>query len=313
MPADYLTTITGAPDVEGLEVAVVEGGSRLELRWSAPGELVVLGTGGEPFLRLTPEGVESNRDSPDHWLTQDRRGTTEVPEGVDGRGAPDWERTSDEPVARWHEHRAHWTGTDPPEVVQDDPDARHRVADWVVPLRVDGAGAEVTGTLDYLPGPSGLPWGLVALAVGVGAVLAQRAGGRVAAAACLVVLAADVVRALGTGLSAADRPAQALLEAMGIAGVGWVLLAVAAVGLLRGRLGAVVLVAVGGAVVALAGATPEVGTLTASLPLSQWPDAVQRAAVAVGLGGGLGLLGGLVAAFRQLSERDAVEPEPAPA
>lgn len=305
--------MTGVPDVPGLAVESVEAGSRLRLAWSGPGTLVVLDSDGAPYLRLTPQGVETNTDSRASWLDRDRRGLTVVPPGVDSRGEPVWERTSGPPEVLWHEHRAHWTGTEPPEGVSGGGGAQ-RVRDWSLPLQLDGRPLAVTGTLDYVPGPSPLPYVALIVVAAAGAALAVRAG-RAGAAACLVVVAADMVRALGTGLTAADQPVQALAAAIGLAGVGWVLLLVAAAGLLRGRSGAVVLAAVGGALVALSGALPDSGSLAASLPLTIWPAVVQRGAVAVSLGAGLGLLLGLVAAFKRLSaeqERLAGSLSPAP-
>lgn len=295
MAADYRTTITSAP-VPGLRAEVVEGGSRISLTWSGAGTLVVLDPDGTPFLRLTPAGVETNEGSPYAYTTRDRRGLTVVPAGLSGE---DWKRTSSSPKVIYHEHRAHWTSTTKPAG-----SGEFRVRDWTVPLTVDGSAAVLGGTLDYVPGPSPLPYVALALVVALAAAAAVRAG-RLGAVPCLVVVIADAVRAVGTGLTAADQPAKAMVSAIGLSGLGWVLLVVAAVGLLRGRTGAVVLAAVGGALVALSGGLPASGALTASLPLTEWPYAVQRTAIAISLGAGLGLLLGLVAAFQRLSAQQA--------
>lgn len=300
--ADYLTTLTEVP--AGVSATVVESGSRLELRLSGASEVVVLDEAGEPFLRLTGDGAELNEDSPYAWRTMDRRGITEVPADADGVGEPRWTTISDDPVAIYHEHRMHWTELDPPPEVAAAPDQERRLRDWSVPLVVDGVPASLDGTLDYLPGPSPwvwLPVGLLALA---GTAVAMR-GRATAVAACLVVVAADVVRTLGQGLAAADATFGALASAAGVASVGWVLLLLAGVGAWRRQVGALVLAAVGGALVALAGGLPQVGVLGASLPLTAWPDVVQRAAVTVSIGGGLGLLVGLVGAFSRLTPESA--------
>ncbi len=309
--ADYLTTLTAVPS--GLSASVVEGGSRLELRLTGASEAVVLGEAGEPFLRLRPDGVELNEDSPYAWRTLDRRGITEVPVAADRIGDPRWKRVSDTPVAIYHEHRMHWTGLQPPAEVAAAPDQVRRLRDWSVPVLVDGAPMALTGTLDYLPGPSPWPWlpfGLTAL---IAIALALRGRG-FAIAACLLVVVADVVRTLGQGLAAADGTVGAIASAAGVASIGWVLLLLACVGAWRRQVGALVLAAVGGALVALAGGLPEIGVLGASLPLTAWPDVVQRAAVTVSIGGGLGLLVGLVGAFSRLSPpvvQAALPPDPA--
>lgn len=295
MAANYRTTITSVPPVAGLRVEVVENGSRLRLAWSGPGTVVVLDEGGAPFLRLSPSGVQTNQDSPLTYTSRDRRGLTTVPPGVDGLGAPRWVQVSEDPEVLWHEHRAHWTKlTEPPG------SGEREVRTWTLPMLVNGAAMTVTGTLTFVPGPSPLPYVAVIVLAALIAAAAVRAG-RWGALACLVVLAADVLRTLGSGLSVADGHLSALASAIGVAGVGWVLLVLAAVGIWRRRAGAVVLASVGGALVALSGALPAAEVLSASLPLTVWPATVQRSAVALSLGAGLGLLLGLIAAFRQLS------------
>jgi hypothetical protein len=42
-----------------------------------------------------------------------------------------------------------------PPVVQEDPDADHRILDWEVQLEVDGSPVAVTGALDYSPPDEG--------------------------------------------------------------------------------------------------------------------------------------------------------------
>ncbi|MCW2623078.1 MAG: hypothetical protein JWL64_2680, partial [Frankiales bacterium] len=154
MAADYRTTITSiSPAVPGLAVRPVEQGARLELTWSGAGTVVVLDDAGTPYLRVGPRGVETNRDSPAAYRDRDRRGTTVVPPDADGQGPPRWQVTSSTTTVRWHEHRAHWTGLRPPPDLADG----GRVRDWTVPLQVDGRPVTVSGTLDYVRGPSPLP------------------------------------------------------------------------------------------------------------------------------------------------------------
>ncbi len=296
--ADYRTSLTAVP--AGVSASAVENGSRLELRLSGASEVVVLGEAGEPFLRLTPNGVELNEDSPYAWRTLDRRGITEVPADADGVAAPRWKQVSDEPVAIYHEHRMQWTELDPPAEVAAAPDRQQRLRDWSVPLVVDGSPTDLTGTLDYVPGPSPWVWLPVGLLALVAAAVALRARAA-AVAACLVVVTADLVRTVGQGLAAADATLGAVVSAAGVAWIGWVLLLLACVGAWRRQAGALVLAAVGGALVALAGGLPQIGVLGASLPLTAWPDVVQRLAVTLSSGGGLGLLVGLVGAFARLS------------
>ena len=53
---------------------------------------------------------------------------------VSATGPPEWQRVSGEPSYRWHDHRAHWMGGDPP-LVTARPDQRQTVAEWTVPMR----------------------------------------------------------------------------------------------------------------------------------------------------------------------------------
>lgn len=298
MPEDFRTTITSiSPSVPGLSLDVVENGSRLKLTWRGSGTLVVIGNGGEPYLRLTPQGVETNQQSPDTYRNKDRRDLTETPEGVTGAEPPRWERTSTSPVAIWHEHRAHWVNLEKPASVG-------LVREWEVPLTVDSAPVSVRGTLVYLPGPSALPYVPVLVGALVLAVLAVRTG-RWGALACVLVVAADALRAFGVALTAADARTSAVLQQVGLAGIGWLMLLVAAVLIWR-RVGVgMIVAAVGGALVALAGALPASTALNSSLPLTVLPLALQRTAIALSLGGGIGLLIGLIAAFRQMAARDS--------
>ncbi len=159
-----------------------------------------------------------------------------------------------------------------------------------------------------MPGPVNGPWIALALTAALLTALAVRSG-RLAALACVAVVVADATRALGTTLAAAAEVGQAAVESVGVAGIGWVLLLLAARGALRDQAGALVLGAVGGALVALAGALPDVDVLGASEPLTDLPEDLQRAAVALALGGGLGILAGLVLAFRRIAA-EAEKPLP---
>ena len=69
----------------------------------------------------------------------------------------------------FHDHRAHWMGSQPPAAVREDPDTERRLADWSVPVVVDGQAGAITGYYRYEPPPSKALW------LGVLAVLALAA------------------------------------------------------------------------------------------------------------------------------------------
>lgn len=95
-------------------------------------EVVVYDYDGRPYLRIGPDGVFENQNSPAVYLNQSSDAPVLVPDGV-GDGPPDWTRVSGEPSYRWHDHRFHWMGGDPP-LVTAQPDVRQTVAEWTVPL-----------------------------------------------------------------------------------------------------------------------------------------------------------------------------------
>ena len=130
-PSNFETTVDStAPRVPGLAVRPIDLGNELELRNHTGVDVVVLGYQGEPYLRVGPRGVFENRRSPATYLNRTRDGKTHVPGIADPTAAPEWNRLASGTVARWHDHRAHWMGTeDPPEVLRA-PDQRHVVDQW---------------------------------------------------------------------------------------------------------------------------------------------------------------------------------------
>lgn len=157
------------PDVEGLEVRVIEAGARMELVNDTGEEVIVRGYEDEPFLRINDDGVFENLRSPATYLNRSRQASTEIPEEADADAAPEWQFIDSGRVARWHDHRAHWMGGDPPAVI-DEPGAEHVVIpSWVIPVDTGDTRVEVSGDLVWIPGVS--PWPHYALALVLAVVL----------------------------------------------------------------------------------------------------------------------------------------------
>ena len=153
------------PEVEGVEVRLLDAGRRLEVRNDTTTDVVVLGYDGEPYLRVGPEGAFRNRLSPATFWNERTDTVGSLPATFDAALAPEWERLGDTPVVRWHDHRLHWQGPAP------DADAARRVlATWTVEMRHGGAALVVQGDIVHEPPPSPLP------AVGLGAVVAVAVG-----------------------------------------------------------------------------------------------------------------------------------------
>ena len=125
------------------------------------------------YLRVG-RGVENQR-APSAYTNRFRTAPASIPSEFDPDAAPEWRRIGDGPSAVWHDHRAHWTGPDPP-AVTDSPTAMHVVVpSWQVPLRQGDQDMVVKGDITWVPGPSPWPWVLVAVALFAAALAA--AGG----------------------------------------------------------------------------------------------------------------------------------------
>jgi hypothetical protein len=123
----------------------VLGGDGLLKLTTTDAEVVVEGYDGDPFLRVGPDGVFANRNSPATYLNADFYANITVPAGVDSSAPPELRRVSDATRWQWHDHRIHWMAPTAPTAVRDRPDVGRRVAEWVVPFGVDGDRFDVRG------------------------------------------------------------------------------------------------------------------------------------------------------------------------
>lgn len=301
---NFKTTLrTVIPAVPGLEVKVVEAGSRLEVENRTGQELIVIGYKGEPFLRIGPDGVFENRLSPTTYISRSRKGGTPPRAAEEARvGDTDWAKVSSEPLARWHDHRIHWMGNINPPEVRNDPDKRHVVKmnandpQWSVPMRLGLQEIAAKGDLVWEPGPSPLPWfALIAASLAVVVVLGRRPGWAASlAAVTALLLAVDVFHVVGLGLANAGElgsrltksitqsPFQPFAWAVGILAIVW---------LRRGRSDGLSLAAVAGLQIAFLGGVSDLGNLSRSeVPFGFAADLARLAvALSVGLGFGLAL------------------------
>jgi hypothetical protein len=156
----YRAEVTGvAPATPGVTARVDAGGEWIEMSNTGPAEVVVLGYGREPYLRLTATSAEENEVSQSAVLN--RSLFADLPTGGGGAAvAPVWRRTADKGIVRWHDHRIHWMGRDRPPSVAADPTRPHLVGTWTVHATADGTPLEVTGTLRWLgkPADRASPW-----------------------------------------------------------------------------------------------------------------------------------------------------------
>jgi hypothetical protein len=289
----------GAPGISVRKVA----GEQLELTNRSDEEVVVLGYRLEPYLRIGPGGVYENQRSPSTYTNRFRAAPTEIPPEFDPAAPPEWRRVGDGPSAAWHDHRAHWTGPDPP-AVKASPRASHVIVpDWRIPVRQgedDEHDMVIRGDITWVPGPSPWPWALAAVALFAAALAA--AGGyrrpKVLAVVALVAVAADMIHTAGA-LLASTAPLATELYGTVTSAAGWAVAGFAAWRLLRGRADTGLLyLLLGGVFLTLAGALPDLSSLGRSQLASGFGPVVTRAAITFTLGLGAAMVVAGLAGFR---------------
>lgn len=306
----YVASVGGTtPPLAGARLRLVEPGPRLELRNAGP-EVVVLGQGGEPYLRVGPDGAFENRRSPDVERNRSPEHRT-APPAAAPETAPDWRKLGDEPVVRWHDHRLHWVGPDPPQVTAR-PGLRQDVLS-PSPLTLL-RGAETTTAsigLEWVPGPSPAPWlalaGVAFLAV---ATLGLLRGWRAPLIVAIgLLLAVDLLHAVAAAFATDGGLASHLGRVVTgdfYAIVGWLLAAVALRLLARGRLDGLYAAVFAGLSISLFGGVLDLAVLSHSATLFVLPVDVARACIALAAGGGAGLVVACVLVIRRTPEARVV-------
>ena len=114
-------------------------------------DLMVLGDGGEPFLRIGPEGVFGNLRSPAWYRANDPTGTAVPPASATADPAvePVWGRVAKEPAWGWFDHRLHRSPltTAPAGAKPGEP---LRLEEWTVPMRYGTTAVAVAGHREYV-------------------------------------------------------------------------------------------------------------------------------------------------------------------
>jgi len=294
-----ITAVT--PSAPGLTIKVVEEGSRLELTNRGP-EVLVLGYNDEPYLRVGPQGIFENLFSPATYLNCSRQGCPIAPE-ANPQAPPQWQRISSGQTVRWHDHRVHWMGAQPPPVVRKSPGKLHQLAPWTVTLHQGQTVISVTGTLTWVPGPSPLPWLLFAAALLVAGLLVGALGawGLPLAVLTLILTVNDAYHAVAIGWSAAGGIGAKLARFFAgsfYSAIGWALGVLAVWLLARKRIDGLYAAAFAGISAALFGGLLDVTTLGRSQAPFAGSIGMDRITVAVSLGLGIGVAAGAIAALR---------------
>jgi hypothetical protein len=259
----------------GVTARVIDGNRKLELSVLAPRTAVVIGYGGEPFLRFARAGVFVNERSLTA-VTNKLTSRGAVP-GLDAGSRPQWQLIVRGHRFAWHDHRLALA-----------PGLKTRngyVGDWSIPLEVDGKPLRIEGGLWHARGPLLWPWlAFLAAVLGAGTALAIRGNPRQkrnAAYGCATVAGTSfLLAASGFTLTRSTGSRWASLVIPAAVAVGAL-----AVFLLQPHLRTIVAGIVG--VVVVAESSRELSVFGHGFVISALPAGVTRIAVAVALAGGL--------------------------
>jgi hypothetical protein len=307
-PSNYRTRITSiTPRIPGVRVTVVDLGSKLQLTNRTDTDVIVLGYEAEPYLKVGPSGVYENLRSSATYLNRTRSGQTVVPPeaaNASPTDPPKWHKISDGHTARWHDHRAHWMGGKPPPAVQQNPDRYDKIGERTITMFRGTTRMLVTVSLDWVPGPSGLGWlplGIAMFVIGLLAGLWKR-GLRTLAVLIGVLVFIDIAHSIAYEMG---RPGSVLARVGQFFGGNFVSVAVwiaaiaVIIGLAQKRTEALYGAVLVGVMIALVGGATDLSSLWKSQLPPVGPAWVTRVEVVVTLGLGLGVaVGALARAIR---------------
>jgi hypothetical protein len=227
-PTHYDSQLTGVEPADApVRFEILGGDAFLVVRAEPGSEVEVPGYEEEPYVRIAADGtVEVNQRSPARWENEARYGPAEVETPADAAAdaPPRWEVVASDGEYAWHDHRIHWMSPSLPRQVDPSAGTPQPVADWSVPLVVDGEEVTVTGELRWLPGPAPVvPLGVLVLAVAAGLALGGKRSGwvpAVLAAAGLVTLGTGVSKNLGLPAGADGEPFLVVLPSLALVVLG---------------------------------------------------------------------------------------------
>jgi hypothetical protein len=307
-PRNYETTVLQvSPSLPGVELSVVDLGDRLSLANGSGEDVVVLGYDDEPYLRVGPRGVFENRRSPAVYLNRSLVPTTRPPRIADAAAAPEWRKVSSSTTATWHDHRAHYMGSDDPPAVRRDPSVRHVVDRWVVELRAGDRTVRASGELVYVPPSSVWPFVAVAVALALVVILLSRTERWRAslAVALAVMVVSDLLHVVGlwdattasTGSKLAASAYALVGVALGVLALGWMWR--------KGADAAMPFVLIAAIFIFFAGGLADVATIGHSQIPTTLAPTIARVLVCVNLGLGAGVATGAALHLRSAARARA--------
>jgi hypothetical protein len=304
--SNYVTVLDAVkPADPGFRVSVIESGSRLQITWLSGAVLIVEGYESDPYLRIGPNGVEENRQSPATYINRTRQGLDTPPATINPDGPPEWVKVSSQPVARFHDHRIHYMGSVPPQNVLDDPTKRQEVqpAFAIAVHRGDMSVSPsvITGRVVWVPGPSPvasyIAAGVIAsvlamVAVWAGVIQSRRTIARVVVmVAMLALVGCDMAHLIGIAGGVKGGSFISRLVSIGYASIAaWIMAIVAIILLLRRREDAMYLATFAAGLMTLVGGVADLGILSKTSVVFLWSPSMARVLVALTLGFGIGIV-----------------------
>jgi hypothetical protein len=311
-PNNYRSRVVAiAPPAPGVTARVVDLGSKIELTNRSSTEVLVLGYVGEPYLRIGPEGVFENLHSQATYINRSRQGGS-VPVDVDTSPSapPEWKKIGSGNAARWHDHRIHWMGAQLPPAVAAAPGSFQHLSQQNIKFVHNGVTSRIAVSLDWVPGPSGLPWLpaiIVLFVLGFVAAFLPKWWRLLAVLLALLVIS-DIAHAVAYEIPRPGANSTKVFQFLGGAFVSiavWVAAILTIVGLVRRRIEALYGVVFVGLLVALIGGATDISALWKSQLPDAGPAWLTRLEVVLALGLGAGLVVGAV--IRMLRTRSNEE------
>jgi hypothetical protein len=149
----YRSTVSAIePAVPGLSVRMQPSGE-LTLTNTTGRTVTLLGYDGEPFLRITSQGVDENVNSLSAALGATWGSGSGSDWGSSGVDGPHWRHRDSGKTVTWHDYRTRAaTGHRPPAVAAH-PHQQQRVRTWALQLTVGNQPVAVQGAVDWTGAP----------------------------------------------------------------------------------------------------------------------------------------------------------------
>lgn len=150
----FVSTIDRVVNARGIDATVGNDGHfTLTAPRGAP--VIVRGYSNEPYLLFANNRIYENELSPTTYVNRDKA----PPSTADADAPAEWNEVATGRTFTWHDHRAHWMGSEDPAPVRRDRGHRHHISDWNVNGTVSGKPFAVHGSLDWIPPKDkGLGW-----------------------------------------------------------------------------------------------------------------------------------------------------------